>query len=97
VAICHFAPTFEGAGTGFLPFVAAATKPAFDRLLDAAEHACHERGLQVLAVRVPGAAWCTFDSLVARGYRAGRVEIRLKLGERPDCDRRDIYYADNWL
>jgi GNAT superfamily N-acetyltransferase len=97
IAICHFAPTFEGAGTGFLPFVAASSQPAFDRLLDAAEHACGERGLGVLAVRVSGSAWRTFDRLVARGYRAERAEIRMKLGERPDYDASAIFYADSWL
>lgn len=97
IAICHFAPTFEGAGTGFLSFVAASSRPAFDRLLDAAEHACGERGLGVLAVRVSGSAWQTFDRLVARGYRPERAEIRMKLGERPDYDAAAIFYADSWL
>ncbi len=97
VAICHFAPTFEGAGTGFLPFVAASSRRAFDRLVVAAEYACGERGLGVLAVRLSGSAWRTFDRLVARGYRPGRVEIRMKLGEHPEYDRREFFYADNWL
>ncbi len=97
VAICHFAPTFEGAGTGFVPFLAAPTQTAFLLLLDAAEQACAERGLTALTVRVPGSAWRTIDGLVDRGYRAGRVAIRMKLGERPDYDGGDFYYADNWL
>lgn len=97
VAICHFAPTFEGAGTGFVPFLAAPTQTAFLLLLDAAEQACAERGLTALTVRVPGSAWRTIDGLVERGYRAGRVAIRMKLGERPDYDGGDFYYADNWL
>ncbi len=97
VAICHFAPTFEDSATGFVPFVAATSRPAFDDLLDAAEHECGERGLGVLSVRVPGSSWRTIDGLVARGYRSGRVELRMKLGARPDYDRGDIFYGDNWL
>ncbi|HXZ83727.1 MAG TPA: GNAT family N-acetyltransferase [Acidimicrobiales bacterium] len=97
LAVCHFAPTFEAEGTGFLPFVAASSRPAFDRLLDAAEHACGERGFGVLTVRVPGSSWQTIDALVARDYRAGRVEVRMKLGARPDYDSGNFFYGDNWL
>ena len=96
-AIVHVEPTFRSEGTGFVPFVAAATRPSFDRLIDAVEHACGEQGLGTIEVRVPGSAWPTIDRLVARGYRPGRVEVRMKRGERPDYDRGDFFYADNWL
>ena len=97
VAICHFAPTFEGAGTGFLTFVAASSQPDFRRLLDAAEGACADRRLTALSVHVPGSSWQTIDELVTRGYRAGRVGVRMKLGENPNYDGGDFFYADNWL
>jgi hypothetical protein len=97
VAICHFAPTFEGAGAGFLPFVATATQPDFRRLFDAVEGACADRRLTTLTVHVPGPSWQTIDELVTRGYRAERVGVRMKLGENPNYDGGDFFYADNWL
>jgi hypothetical protein len=46
---------------------------------------------------VPGSSWQTIDELVTRGYQAERVGVRMKLGENPNYDGGDFFYADNWL
>ena len=38
-----------------------------------------------------------FPLLAARGYRAGRVMVRMKAGQNPDYDGSPGYYIDNWL
>jgi GNAT superfamily N-acetyltransferase len=97
LAICHTEPTFQHAGVGFVPFLAAASRESFDRLLGAAEHLCHGRGLESMLVRVPGSSWGTMVALRERGYQAGRVMVRMKAGALLDYDRAGLLYLDNWL
>ena len=97
LAICHTEPTFQHAGVGFVPFLAAASRESFDRLLSAAEHLCHGRGLESMLVRVPGSSWGTMVTLRERGYQAGRVMVRMKTGALLDYDRASLLYLDNWL
>lgn len=97
LAICHTEPTFQHPGVGFVPFLAAASRESFDRLLGAAEHLCHGRGLESMLVRVPGSSWGTMVALRERGYQAGRVMVRMKAGALLDYDRAGLLYLDNWL
>jgi len=97
LAICHTEPTFQHPGVGFVPFLAAASRESFDRLLGAAEHLCHGRGLESMLVRVPGSSWGTMVALRERGYQAGRVMVRMKVGALLDYDRAGLLYLDNWL
>jgi len=97
LAICHTEPTFQQPGVGFVPFLAAASREGFDRLMAAAEHLCHGRGLSSMLVRVPGSSWGTMVALRDRGYRAGRVMVRMKAGALLDYDRAGLLYIDNWL
>jgi predicted N-acetyltransferase YhbS len=97
VAICHTEPTFQQPGVGFVPFLAAASRETFDKLMGACEHLCHGRGLQSMLVRVPGSSWGTMVALRDRGYRAGRLMVRMKTGALTDYDRAGLLYIDNWL
>ena len=77
----------EDSATGFVPFVAATSRPAFDDLLDAANTTVANSGLGVLSVRVPGSSWP--NDRRPRGPRlpvgAGRAphEARRATGLRP--------------
>ncbi len=97
VAICHTEPTFQRPGVGFVPFLAAASRETFDRLLAACEHLCHGSGLTSMLVRTPGSSWGTMVALRERGYRAGRLMVRMKAGALLDYDRAGLLYLDNWL
>ena len=97
LAICHTEPTFQRPGVGFVPFLAAASRDTFDRLIAACEHLCHGRGLSSMLVRVPGSSWGTMVALRERGYRAGAVMVRMKTGALLDYDRAGLLYLDNWL
>ena len=89
--------TFQGAHTGFVPFLAARTSGSFEALLTAAEHLSREAGCTSMFIRAAGSSWVTMDALTARGYRAGGAFIRMKCGENLDYDRTESYYCDNWL
>jgi predicted N-acetyltransferase YhbS len=95
-AILHTEPTFMQGRKGFLPFVAAPDQVSFGRLISAAERLSIARGLTSLEVNVPGGAWNALDALTARSYRTGWTMLRMKQGERPDYDRANIFYCDNW-
>jgi GNAT superfamily N-acetyltransferase len=97
LAILHLRPTFQDPGTGFVPFLAAASRESFSKLMDAAEHLTEREGHESLLVRTPGSSTGTIDALTERGYRAGRVMVRMKAGENPDYDKDAAYYIDNWL
>lgn len=97
VAILHLQPTFQDSGTGFVPFLAAATDESFRTLMTAVEHISASEGLESLLARVPGSAASTIAVLEQRGFRAGQVMVRMKAGERPDYDQGASYYIDNWL
>ncbi|HEV2427589.1 MAG TPA: GNAT family N-acetyltransferase [Acidimicrobiales bacterium] len=97
VALVHVEPTFQRPDTVMVPFAAAATRAGFDRLIAAAEHLGAAAGRSSAFVRAPGGATGTYDVLTGRGYRAGHVFVRMKMGELPDYDRGDVCYADNWL
>jgi predicted N-acetyltransferase YhbS len=97
VAVCHLKQTFQGPGTGYLPFLAARSRESFEVLMAAAEHLSREAGHTELFTRTSGSSWATMDALTARGYRAGGAMIRMKHGENLDYDRTDTYYCDNWL
>jgi GNAT superfamily N-acetyltransferase len=97
VAICHIEPTFQHAGIGFVPFLAARSRASFDRLLDACEHVCREHGLHSMMARVSGSSWRTLDAMSERGYCAGRLMVRMKSGENLEYDGADLFCIDNWL
>lgn len=97
VALVHVESTFQRPDTVMVPFAAAASRAGFDRLIGAAEHLGAAAGKAAVFVRAPGGATGTFDALTERGYHAGQVFVRMKRGERPDYDRGDVYYVDNWL
>ncbi len=97
IAIVHLEATFQPPGTGFVPFLAAATRGSFDKLLGAAEQLSRQQGKTAVLVRTSGSSWATIDALGERGYRAGRVMVRMKAGDRLDYDRTNAYYLDNWL
>lgn len=97
LAICHLEPTFQDKGVSFLPFVAARSRPAFDRLMGGAENLSHAAGGQSILTRVSGSAWAKMDALRDRGYREGEVLVRMKRGGNLDYDRNPSFYRDNWL
>jgi hypothetical protein len=95
--ILHLGPTYQDAASGFVPFRAAASRETFGHLLTAAEHLTASAGRRALLVRVPGSNFATIDALAVRGYRAGRVMVRMKAGQNLDYDGGPGYYIDNWL
>jgi predicted N-acetyltransferase YhbS len=94
IAIVHLEST---AGMGLVPFLAAATRDSFERLLGAAEHLSRERGKTSLLTRASSSSWTTMDMLKVRGYQAEGLMMRMKAGENPDYDHTSSYYLDNWL
>ncbi len=97
LAIVHLEPTFQAKDAAYIPFAAASSAKAFDRLLSAAEHLAYERQLKQMVCRTSGSSWATHDALRARGYRTGSVMVRMKVGEALDYDLGERYYLDNWL
>jgi len=95
--ILHLKPTYQDAGSGFVPFLAAASRETFGHLMTAAEHLTASQGRRTLLLRVPGSNFATIDALAERGYRAGRVMVRMKAGQNLDYDCGPGYYLDNWL
>jgi GNAT superfamily N-acetyltransferase len=97
-ALCHVRSTFHPKpGSAFVPFAAAQTAEAFDRVLRAAEHLAARAGCGALSVRLPGSCWSAYRHLAGRGYRDTGAMLRMKRGERPDYDRDELFYCDNWL
>lgn len=97
IAIVHLEPTVQPAGMGYVPFLAAATRTTFDRLLGAAEHVSRERGKTGLFTRASSASWRTIDALTERGYQPLGLMTRMKAGENPSYDHTGCYYLDSWL
>jgi GNAT superfamily N-acetyltransferase len=97
IAIVHLESTVQPPGAGFVPFLAAATRDSFERLLGAAEHLSRERGKTTLLTRVSSSSWNIIDVLDRRGYQAGGLTMRMKAGDDPDYDHTSSYYLDNWL
>jgi len=97
MVILHLESTVQPPEAGFVPFLAAATRTSFDRLLDAAEHLSYQRGKRSLFTRASSASWLTMDVLTRRGYQAHRLMMRMKTGQNPDYDHNSSYYLDSWL
>ena len=97
IAIVHLESTVQPPGAGFVPFLAAATRDSFERLLGAAEHLSHERGKTALLTRASSSSWNIIDVLDRRGYQAEALTTRMKMGDNPDYDHTSSYYLDNWL
>jgi GNAT superfamily N-acetyltransferase len=97
IAILHLESTLQSPGAGFVPFLAAATRTSFGRLLGAAEHLSYEQGKTSLFTRVSSSSWRTMDALTERGYQAHRLMMRMKAGTDPDYDHTSSYYLDSWL
>lgn len=97
IAIVHLEPTVQPPGAGFVPFLAAATRDSFERLLAAAEHLSHKRGKTALLTRASSSSWNIIDLLDRRGYQAQALTTRMKAGDDPDYDHTSSYYLDNWL
>lgn len=97
IAIVHLEPTVQPPGMGYVPFLAAATRTTFGRLLGAAEHLSRERGKTALFTRVSSSSWPTIDALTERGYQPLGLMMRMKAGENPSYDHTDCYYLDSWL
>ena len=70
IAIVHLESTVQPPGAGFVPFLAAATRDSFERVLGAAEHLSRERGKTALLTRASSASWNIIDALDTRGYQA---------------------------
>ncbi len=97
VAIVHLEPTVQPPGMGYVPFLAAATRTTFGRLLGAAEHLSRERGKTALFTRASSSSWHTIDALTERGYQPLGLMTRMKAGENPSYDHAGCYYLDSWL
>ena len=97
IAIVHLEPTVQPPDAGFVPFLAAATRDSFERLLAAAEHLSHKRGKTALLTRASSSSWNIIDLLDRRGYQAQALTTRMKAGDDPDYDHTSSYYLDNWL
>ena len=97
IAIVHLESTIQPLQAGFVPFLAAATRDSFERLLGAAEHLSHEQGKTTLLTRASSSSWNIIDVLDRRGYQAEALTTRMKTGDDPDYDHTGSYYLDNWL
>ena len=97
IAIVHLESTVQPPDAGFVPFLAAATRDSFERLLAAAEHLSHERGKTALLTRASSSSWNIINVLDRRGYQAQALTTRMKAGDDPDYDHTSSYYLDNWL
>jgi len=97
MAIVHLESTCQSPEAGFVPFLAAATRDSFERLLGAAEHLSHKRGKTTLLTRASSSSWNIIDVLDRRGYQAEALTTRMKAGDEPDYDHTGTYYLDNWL
>jgi len=97
IAIVHLEPTSQPASMGYVPFLAAASRTTFGKLLGAAEHLSRERGKTGLLTRASSASWQTIDALTDRGYQPLELMMRMKAGENPDYDHTSCYYLDSWL
>jgi hypothetical protein len=97
VAIVHLEPTIQPPGMGYVPFLAAATRSTFDRLLSAAEHLSREHGSTALLTRASSSSWQTIDALTERGYQPLGLMMRMKAGENPNYDHARCYCLDSWL
>jgi GNAT superfamily N-acetyltransferase len=97
VAIVHLEGTVQPPEAGFVPFLAAATRDSFERLLGAAEHLSYERGKVALLTRASSSSWNIIDVLGRRGYQAEVLTMRMKAGDNPDYDHTSSYYLDNWV
>lgn len=97
IAIVHLESTIQPPSMGFVPFLAAATRASFDRLLGAAEHLSLQRGKTSLLTRASGSSWHTIDALTERGYEPHGLMMRMKAGKDPDYDHAGSYYLDSWL
>jgi len=97
IAIVHLEPTVQPPGMGYVPFLAAATRTTFGKLLGAAEHLSREHGKTALFTRASSASWPTIDALTGRGYQPLGLMTRMKAGENPNYDHTSCYYLDSWL
>ena len=97
IAILHLESTVQPPGAGFVPFLAAATRDSFDKLLGAAEYLSHRQGKTSLLTRTSSSSWTTIETLLGRGYQAEALTLRMKAGENTDYDHTTSYYLDNWL
>ena len=97
IALLHLESTLQPPGAGFVPFLAAASRISFDRLLGAAEHVSYQQGKASLFTRASSSSWRTVDALTRRGYQAHRLMTRMKVGQNPDYDHTSSYYLDSWL
>ena len=97
IAIVHLETTVQPPEAGFVPFLAAATRDSFERLLGTAEHLSHKRGKTGLLTRASSSSWNIIDVLDRRGYQAEGLTTRMKAGDDPDYDHTGSYYLDNWL
>lgn len=96
-AIVHLEPAVQPPGMGYVPFLAAATRTTFEKLLGAAGHLSRERGRTVLFTRASSSSWPTIDALTERGYQPLGLMMRMKAGENPSYDHTGCYYLDSWL
>lgn len=97
-ALCHVRSTFHPRpGNTFVPFAAAGSEAAFDRLLRAAECLAVRAGCHAVSVRLPGSCWSAYRFLAARGYRDMGAALRMKRGEHLAYDHAGLFYCDNWL
>jgi predicted N-acetyltransferase YhbS len=97
IAVVHLEPTIQPAEMGYVPFLAAANRATFDKLLGAAEHLSREQGKTALLTRASSASWHTIDALTERGYQPLELMMRMKAGENPSYDHTSCYYLDSWL
>jgi GNAT superfamily N-acetyltransferase len=97
IAIVHLEPTIQPPGMGYVPFLAAATRTTFGKLLGAAEHLSRERGKTALFTRASSSSWPTIDALTERRYQPLGLMMRMKAGENPSYDHAGCYYLDSWL
>jgi Acetyltransferase (GNAT) domain len=97
IAIVHLEPTIQPPGMGYVPFLAAATRTTFGKLLGAAEHLSREHGKTALLTRTSASSWHTIDALTDRGYQPLGLIMRMKAGENPNYDHTSCYYLDSWL
>jgi hypothetical protein len=97
IAVVHLEPTIQPPEMGYVPFLAAASRATFDKLLGTAEHLSRDHGKTALLTRVSSASWHTIDALTERGYQPLGLMMRMKAGENPSYDHTDCYYLDSWL
>ena len=78
IAIVHLESTVQPPEAGFVPFLAAATRKSFERLLGAAEHLSPNEERPKLLTRASSSSWNIIDVLDRRGYRAEALTARMK-------------------